>query len=647
MSEVTTTTRTTTVEQPTAPEDPGGEVPPSGAVPPPNGNRVVALENGHHEPVVKRGAEAPGAETWLIALFFSVLYGVIGYFMLTDGRIVNFDSLQQLNSAYMTWWNSPPKLASIPLDAPPLGSIVFMPLTLVKPLATSLVALPVATAIAAGLLMAILNSTMRRCEFPAFLRYIALVLFGLNPMFVFYAGNGDTTVIGMMFAGISLLSVISYGLSAETRYLALGGLAIGIAAMFDYSYFFWAAGLTLAIMFIGSGREDGVDRRRSSLIVFMMPAVYALMVWILINTVILGSPFDWISAQPNLVEVNTTGALQAITADWDSTLGDLVEVVFGIAPLAFFSLLLLLVTGFSKRGRLALGLLLVLLIAAAVPVGRALIADQADLVDLSIGLPLALLALAGAAWVYFAQEGWRIGVAVVVGIGLLAAIPLGWMAMQDYTYQNQAQAFTRWVEDRDSQEGTSSVGGYTVGVDPEVAMASYINESIPQEKNSILVDENFSYGPMILSGRPQLFADRADQGEGEWEMEIENPFGRVSYMLITTSRGGDQLRKRYPDAIAGGELGLNPVFRTDRYVLLSVSETKPAAEGVARPGEVVPNSRPEPFTPQRPPDPSNPDAVVVVPGTVPEDTVTPTPAPEATTGPGPTGGSSAPQIEGE
>lgn len=647
MSEVKTPTTTTTVEPPVAPTAPvGDDLPPSGS-PPPNGNRIVMLENGHSEPVAKRGAEAPGAETWLIALFFSVLYGVIGYFMLTDGRIVNFDALQQLNNAYMTWWNSPPKLASIPLDAPPLGSIAFMPLTLIKPLATSLVALPVITAIAAGLLMAILNSTMRRCEFPAFLRYAALVLFGLNPMFVFYAGNGDTTVIGMMLAGIALLSVISWGMSAETRYLALAGLAMGVAAMFDYGYFFWAVGLTLAIMFIGSSREDGVDRRRSSLIVFMMPVVYALMVWTLINAVILGDPFDWISAQPSLIEVNTTGALQAITADWGSTLSDLAEVVFGIAPLAFATVLLLVFAGFSKSGRLAWGLLILLLIAAAVPVGRALVADQADLMDLSVGLPLALLALAGAAWVYAVKEGWRIGVAVVVGIGLIAAIPLGWTAMQDYTYQNQAQAFTRWVEDRDTQEGTSSVGGYTVGVDPEVAMASYINESIPQEDGSILVDENFSYGPMILSGRPQLFADRADESESEWETLIEDPFGEVSYMLITTSRGGDQLRKRYPDAIAGGELGLNPVFRTDRYVLLSVSETRPAEEGVARPGEVVPNSRPEPFTPQRPPDPSNPDAVVVVPGTAPEDTVTPTPAPEATTGPGPSGGSTAPQIEGE
>jgi hypothetical protein len=638
---------TTTIERP-APEAPDPrDLRSNGAVPPPNGHRAVVGENGHQEAVVKRGAEAPGVETWLIALFFGVVYGVIGYFMLTDGRIVNFDALQQLNNAYMSWWNSPPKLAAIPLDAPPLGSIAFLPLTLIKPLASSLVALPVITAVAAGLLMALLNSTMRRCEFPTFMRYAFLVLFGLNPMFIFYAGNGDSTVIGMMFAGVALLSLISWRLSAETRYLALAGLAMGVASMFDYGYFFWAVGITIAIMFIGGDRDDSQDRRRSSLIVFLMPVVYALMLWILINAVILGSPFDWITTQSNLIEVNTTGALEAITADWGSTFSNLGEVVLGIAPLGFLTVLLLLFAGIFKRSGLAWGLLFLIVLAVAVPVGRTMIADQADLMSLAVGLPLALLAFAGAAWVYRSEESLRVGVAIAMAAGLIAAIPLGWMAMQDYRYQDQAQAFTRWVEDRDTQEGTNSIGGYTVGVDPEVAMASYITESVPQEDKSILVDENFSYGPMILSGRPQLFADRADEGEGEWEMLIEDPFDQVSYMLITTSRGGDQLRKRYPDAISGGELGITPVFRTGRYVLLEVSPTEPPAESVALPGQVVPNSAPEPFTPQAPPNPSDPDAVVVVPGTAPESTVTPTPAPESTTGPGPSGGSTAPQIEGE
>ncbi len=84
-----------------------------------------------------------------------------------------------------------------------------------------------------------------------------------------------------------------------------------------------------------------------------------------------------------------------------------------------------------------------------------------------------------------------------MAIGLIAALPLAWNAMQDYRFQNQAEAFTRWVDGWETQEGTRSVGGYQVGIDPELAMANYINNEIPQEKRSILVDQNFSYGVMI------------------------------------------------------------------------------------------------------------------------------------------------------
>lgn len=596
---------------------------------------------------IRGGSPAPRIETWLVALFFGVVYGVVGYFLLTDGRIVNFDSLQRLNDAYMVWWNSPPKLAAIPLDSAPLGSIAYMPMTLIKPVATSLVAMPILSAVAAGFMMAAINSILRRCEMSLGLRLAVLLLFGLNPMLVFYAGNGDITVIGMMLAAVGLLSVISWRMTSETRHLAGAGLAIGIAVMFDYGYALWAVGFVIALMMVGGERESPEDRQRSSLFVFLTPALYALLVWTLINFVLLGSPFGWINADTGLIQVNTTGSLDAITATLGSSLGDLFDVVLGVAPLGLAVIVLLLVAGIVSRNALAIGLFAVLLLAASVPVIRTLSVDQAGLLDLSVGLPLALAALAGAAWLYWSEEGWRMGVVAVTVIGLVAAIPLGWNAMKDYAFQNQAQAFTRWVEGDGTQEGTASIGDFTVGIDPEVAMASYINSVLPQTKDSILVDENFSYGPMILSGRPQLFFDRTDTGEGGWEAVLDNPYGAVAYMLITTGRGGDQLRKRYPTAISGGELGITPIFRTQRYVLLEVSGSKPPAAAAAKPGEVVPNSLPSPFTPQKPPDPANPDATTAVPGIPPDAAVTPTPAPAPTTGPGPSGGTTAPQIEGE
>ena len=609
----------------------------------------------YEEPRERRGAPRASAEGLIVALFFAVVYGVVGYFMLTDGRIVNFDSLHRLNEAYMAWWNSPPKLAAISLAAAPLGAIAYMPLALIKPLATSLTAIPVLTALAAGMLMAMVNSILRRCEVPGVFRILMLLLFGLNPMFVFYAANGEATVLGMVLAAVALLAVISWQLTDETRHLVAGGLAIGLAIMVDYGYALWAVGLAVAVMSIGSSNQDTEDRRRSSLILFLTPIVYSLLVWILLNAIILKSPFGWLTAQSGLIQVNTTGVPQAVTTSPLNALGDLFNVVLGVAPLGFATVILLVLAGILVRDGLSWGFLVLILFAIAVPFSRTLVADQADLMTLSVGLPLALLALAGAAYVYAAEPAWRAGVGIIMVIGLVAAIPLGWDAMKNYEYQDQAQAFTRWVEDQDSQEGTSSVGGYTVGIDPEISMADYINTKLPQAEDSILVDENFSYGPIITSGRPKLFFDRADKGEGDWEDARDSPFGKVKYMLITISRAGDQLRKKFPQAVAGGEAGLTPIFRTERYVLVEVAPTKPPNPGDKQGGaanQSQPQSTPRPFTPSRPPTPGNDAPTESTSAT--QGTTTDSSGASSSTTPGNSagtpssgGGSSNPALEGE
>lgn len=609
---------------------------------------VVTVHEVPPEPPPIRGHDPRrGIDSVVIPVLFALLYGVLGYFVVSDGRIVSFDALNRLNEAYMVWWNAPPKLAAISLDMAPLGALAFLPVTLVKPLATSLVALPVVSAIGAGITVGAVNSIMRRCGFPAALRVALLVVFGLNPMFVYYAGNGEPLMLGLAAASIAVLSLISWNVTGETRHVVGAGLGISIAAMFDYGYALWAVGFVIAILAVSAGRKDSSDRIRSTLLVFMTPVVYAFAVWILLNLILTGSPFGWVTAQAGPIQVNTTGVLQGVTASVEGSLTDLFRVVLAIAPLGFLAVLLMLAMGVGRKSRLAIGLLFVMLAAVLVPLLRALLANQADLMDLSVGLPLAMLATAGAAYAYHGKSGWR-GVSVVaLAIGLVAALPLGWIGMKDYRFQNQAEAFTRYVGDRESQEGSTSVGGYTVGLDPELAMARHINR-LPHKRDSILVDENFSYGVMITSGRPDLFLDRADSGEDNWRAVVDSPYGKVRYMLITTSRAGDQLRKKWPAAVEGGEPGMTPVFRTDRYVLVEVFETRPETESDG--STSVPQSTPRPVTPRRPSVPSRdggtPPAATGPGASTPRTETSPQPSTGTGGAPSP-GQSSAPTVEGE
>ncbi len=141
-----------------------------------------------------------------------------------------------------------------------LLAVAFLPFALIKPLATSLVAMPVLTAIAAGMLMALINSILRRCEVQAGFRYLMVLVFGLNPMLVFYAGNGEPVVLGMVMMAVALLSIISWYVTDETRGLVGAGLAVGTACLIDYSYGVWAIGLVMAVLIIGSGKSGGDDR---------------------------------------------------------------------------------------------------------------------------------------------------------------------------------------------------------------------------------------------------------------------------------------------------------------------------------------------------------------------------------------------------
>lgn len=595
--------------------------------------------------------DAPRAnwESGIVFAVFAIIYGVLGYFMLTDGRIVDFISLAHLNEAYMVFWNDPPRLAAIGLDAATFSSIAYMPLSLVKPLATSLVAMPVLGAITAGLLMASLNSLMRICEINLIFRIVLLILFGLNPMFAFFAASGDPETLGLCLLAIALSSTIAWSVTDQTRHIAGAGLAMGLAVMVDYGYILVGLGFMVAIMIISASKNDDGLKTRSSLLLFLTPVAYALLFWCLMNWVLLGDPFQWVTAQNGVIQVNTTGALQAITTDVGGSLGDLFEVTLGVAPLALVAGFLLIIGSFLKKDATGWGLLVVGLCIAAAPVIRAVAADQADLLTISYGLPLAVFAVGAVAW--FGKDGWGVVAAVILGVGLIAAIPLSWNTMRDYRFQNQAEAFTRWVEHRDSQEGTKSLGDYTVGIDPELSMARFINNKIPQEKRSILVDQNFSYGVMITSGRPQNFLDRVDAGEDDWQATIDNPWGKdgerdVSYMLITTSREGDQIAKKWPTAVQGGEAGFTPIFRTDRYVLVKVSETKPPSDESDQQSN-EPRTTPNPVTPTSPLNPNGPDLTTPSQSETDVTPVSPSPSNNGSTVEPNNGTSSAPSLEGE
>ncbi|HEY5332737.1 MAG TPA: hypothetical protein VIJ21_04255 [Solirubrobacterales bacterium] len=563
--------------------------------------RIEDVEEAPSRPAMRRdrGQLFPRTrrEGLVIAAIFTIVYAAIGYLTVADGHIVQFGALERLADAYMAWWNDPPKLAAIGLSSAPVGTLSFLAPALIKPFATSLSAIPIATAVAGGGTMAMINATLARCGFSRQLRWIAVALVGLNPMTVFYAGNGSPEMLAVFFGAAALLALISWKITDETRYLIGAGLSLGVAVMVDYSFLAWGLAFIFAIAFIGPGPRGGQTKLRASLLLYLTPVFYAVLVWSILNAIILKNPFQWVEIGSVQNTPNLNPAIGLISAQIGTASSDLVTVILGVAPLLFLAVPLLLISALSRRDSLGFGLVVIGVLAVAAILGTALLEDRASLVSLRTGLPLVIIAIATLAWLFREEEDWRPFIGLALLIGLAAAIPLSWHAMRTYDHQNQEQAFTRFVESRgESQEGTKSLGGYTVGIDPELAMANYINDKLQPPENSVLTDSKITYGVELMTGKPGLFVDRADYSEGAWLSILDNPFGKVKYMLVATKGNGDLTGKRYPGVALGTVAGLVPIFHTERYVLVQLE----AGASAAAAGRSKAGTQPHLVTPKAP-----------------------------------------------
>jgi hypothetical protein len=136
--------------------------------------------------------------------------------------------------------------------------------------------------------------------------------------------------------------------------------------------------------------------------------------------------------------------------------------------------------------------------------------------------------------------------------------------MKTYPYQFLEQAFTRSVAEDRTQEGTQSIG-CALGGDPPHNCAHYKVEYAPAErmaryiaalhlrKNAIITDDAQSFWTMLACGCPATFLDRIDQGDAHWLDVLEQPNGRVRYMLLTTNYD-DKIHLRYPSMLTGAHV---------------------------------------------------------------------------------------------
>jgi hypothetical protein len=522
-------------------------------------------------PAIKLPGKLVGFATFGLA---SIVYALIGYHITVDQHVVVFDALDRLTRAYQVWYDDPPKLAAIGFSFPPITTLVLLPLALIKPLASGLVALPLTSAVFAGLTVLLLDRTLARCEMPAFLRIPLLLLYAANPMTVFYAGNGMSEAVYVALLAFSLYCAVSWYETTEPRYLFGGGFGFALLLLTRYGFILWAVLLVLLIGFALLGRKAHKVEVEGSIVAFAAPAVYALVVWCLFNALIVGDPFGWLATSTNQ-GVNASGISSAGNLAFLHVVGRLIRVTWDVFPLGFAAVPAALVVFFRKRDAMGLWLASLVILGLAIMGVHAATAHREGLLTLRDAMPMALTSIVAAAWAFRSLTGLRTAVWGITVVLLIVGLFTAWRGMESYPFQSLEQAFVRAVRTGADQEGTNSIGGFTVGIRSEAEMAAYINRTI-NGRHAILTDNSQTFGVILLSGRPRLFFDRVIKGDGVWQSVLRDPYGVVQYLLVAYNpRGGDLIRAHYPGLLAGVPKGFKIVYQTARYVLVKVPGLNP------------------------------------------------------------------------
>lgn len=521
-------------------------------------------------------------EPTLVFAFGYALYAGLGLYLVLGVDLVVGDAQSRLAHAYFVWWNDPSKLTAIGFYWPPLQTLVLLPLALIPPLAGSLVALPLTSALFGAGLLVVLERAFAWAGVGRAARLAIVAVFGLNPLYAFYAANGMGEILYLSLLSLGVWIFLRWSRSPHWADLLVVGAALAFGTLARYEVALYVVPLALVIVLVHLRRRDAITQIEASLLALTVPVLYGLLLWAYINSTIVGDPFAFLRA----------GVPPGLPPDpaFDNRLGLLVDALAtdaSIFPLTLIVAATLLAVGARRRDVIAFALASLLLLNVLTTFALLLAARQGYLLELRYSMRSLPLTLLASAWL-LAQVSPRrrqLGASALAFL-LLLTIPLtGWTMLRHdrelgdristdvvrVRPSSRSDDFVRAVLGRPSP--VPDTPSKAVDLRSERAMAGYIRSHVHGE-NAILTDDSRTFGVMLADGDPGRYLDRIDFGERRWLEVLRQPVGKVRYVLLVDRPYDlDRTVVEYPTIGSGGSPPfLRLVHREGAYRLYRVVE---------------------------------------------------------------------------
>lgn len=487
-------------------------------------------------------ARAPAWREPLALFAISYLvFAALGVTLTLHHEIVLGDAQARLQHAHYLWANDPGKLAAIGFYWPPLQTLVLLPLAAIKPLATSMLALPLTSAAFGAGTVVVLCRALEVAGVERALRWALVAAFALNPMILFYSANGMAEIVYLFFLSLALYLFLRWALAPRWQDLVICGAAFGFAVLSRYEVAFWLPLVIVGVLAQLVRQRAAVAQLEASFIALVVPAIYGLALWSYLTWTIIGDPLGWLKI---LIPVAADENPEVVRAapETGGLLAEVFKVHATLYPATFVLAAILFVVAYRKRSVIAA------VFGAAVLVNLlsevAILLRSANTVYLELrynmrAMPVAVIAI-GLLLALTPPARRRLA-----GIGalvlLLAAIPASAATMLTSPWVGQDKHFVR-----------SLLYGETRSIAPAREMARFVRDNV-EGRNVVFTDDAQTFGIELLDGNPTRYFDRVDFGDERWAEVRDAILARgesvagVTHILVRRDASlPDQIALPYP-----------------------------------------------------------------------------------------------------
>jgi len=280
--------------------------------------------------------------------------------------IFPLDAVSRMANGYYVLYSRDPHLAAIGFVWNPLQSVAVIPVLLFKDLwpavATHDVAAGLVSAFASAGAVYQMGLALREWGVRRVPRLLLLIGFGVNPMVIYYAGNGMSEALYTFTLVATTRYLLRWLRKGDLRSLVYAAFALGIAYL-DRNEAVGSALLAGALVFLVSlSRVTGARRRRimvamTDCAVLLLPVLTTFVAWAVASYVITGQAFGQFTSQyGNSSQIANSGVRYTLRA---RSLYDMHSIEY-LAPLLPVVLLAALALSLRRRDLRILGPLAVL-----------------------------------------------------------------------------------------------------------------------------------------------------------------------------------------------------------------------------------------------------------------------------------------------